>query len=118
MGKHIELGKKGETFAIDFLQQKGHIILHTNFRSGHKEIDIISLDKDVLVFSEIKTRSHTAFGYPEMAVTPAKQTLLKSAAESYIETFSQYEKIRFDIISIIIEKGNIKEIVHFEDAFY
>lgn len=118
LSKHISLGKNGEQLAVDFLKNKGHLLLHTNYRSGHKEIDIITLDKDILVFSEIKTRSSYAFGFPEMAVTTAKQLLLKAAAEAFLRENTQYHKIRFDVVSILIKGGQITEIVHFEDAFY
>lgn len=118
MSKHISLGKNGEQLAVDFLQQKGHLLLHTNYRSGHKEIDIITLDKDILVFSEIKTRSSYSFGFPETAVTPAKQLLLKAAAEAFLLDNISYKKVRFDIISILMKNGVVKEMMHFEDAFY
>lgn len=118
MGKHTELGKNGEILAVDFLQKKGHIILFTNYRKMHKEVDIVSLDGDILVFTEIKTRSHYQFGFPEEAVGARKQSHLKSAAELFLADYAQYEKVRFDIISILLQRDVIKEIIHFEDAFY
>ena len=118
LSKHISLGRNGEQLAVSFLKQKGHLLLHTNYRCGHKEIDIITLDKDILVFSEIKTRSSYAFGFPETAVTPAKQLLLKAAAEAFLLDNISYKKVRFDIISILMANGVVKEMMHFEDAFY
>lgn len=118
MGKHTELGKNGEIIALDFLKNKGHQIIATNYRCGHKEIDIISLEKDVLVFCEIKTRSNFHFGFPEEAVTPRKQALLKAAAEAFLLDHQQYSKIRFDIVSILMNGTSVREILHFEDAFY
>ncbi|KAA5536659.1 YraN family protein [Taibaiella lutea] len=118
MRNHIELGKSGESIACKYLQEKGHVILELNFRFGHKEIDIISLDKDILVFTEIKSRRNYTFGFPEEAVTPRKQGFLKVAAEEYCLDKPQYIKIRFDVISLIIQSGIVKEIMHFEDAFY
>jgi len=117
-GSHLKLGKKGEIAAARFLIGQGHRILHANFRHGHKEIDLVSLDKEVLVFTEIKTRSSFLFGLPEEAVTLRKQELLKAAATHYLQTFPQYQQVRFDIVSIILHRGQVMEIVHFEDAFY
>ena len=37
-----ELGKIGEDLAVEYLQDKGYQILERNWRSGHKEIDIIA----------------------------------------------------------------------------
>ena len=118
MAKHLVLGRSGESAACKYLQDKGHLILEQNFRYNHKEIDIISLDKDILIFTEIKSRSNYTFGFPEEAVTPRKQAMLKMAAEQYCLDHPQYLKIRFDVISILIRSGVVNEIVHFEDAFY
>ncbi len=118
LSKHNQLGRNGEILARQFLVEKGHIIVTQNFRSGQKEIDLISTLGDLLIFTEIKTRSQYYFGFPEEAVTPTKQAHLKAAAEAYLEQHPQYLKIRFDVISILLQQNEAKEILHFEDAFY
>lgn len=118
MGKHTELGRNGEILAADFLMAKGHTIVCANYRFEHREIDIISLDRDVIVFTEIKTRSNYNFGYPEEAVTARKQALIKSAAEHFLFDYPESQKVRFDVISIMMKGGKAVEILHFEDAFY
>ena len=118
MSKHNEIGIKGEQIAADFLLNKGYIIVHRNWRSGKKEVDIIALKGDMLVIVEIKTRSNLDFGFPEEAVTRKKQQFLKAAADAFMSNNPQYLNIRFDIISILLEGENIKEIMHFEEAFY
>lgn len=118
LNHHQELGRNGEQAAKLFLEGKGHILLECNYRFEHKEIDIISLCDDILVFTEIKTRSHYRQGYPEEAVHMQKQQLLKQAAEYYCFLYPQYEKLRFDVISILMKGGRVKELLHFEDAFY
>ena len=118
MSKHSKIGIKGEQIAANFLLNKGYIILHNNWRSGKKEIDIIAHKEDVLVIVEIKTRTSLDFGFPEEAVTRKKQSFLKSAAAVFIEGNPQYPIIRFDIISIMMDGDQVKEIVHFEEAFY
>lgn len=118
MSKHNDLGRKGEQIACDFLTKKGHTILTTNFIFEHKEIDIISQYGDLIVFSEIKTRSSLQFGFPEEAVTIHKQNLIKKAAEGYLEKHPNTLKCRFDVISIVLKKDKALQIHHFEDAFY
>ena len=118
MSKHNKIGIKGEQIAKDYLLNKGYIILHSNWRSGKKEIDVIALKNNVLVVVEIKTRTNFDFGFPEEAVTRKKQTFLKSAAAVFIDANPQYLQIQFDIISILMDGERIKEIVHFEEAFY
>ena len=53
----VEIGKNGEDLAVEYLVNKGYKILERNWRSGHKEIDIIAMDGDTLVVVEVKCRS-------------------------------------------------------------
>lgn len=118
MVKHSKIGVKGEEIAAGFLLNKGYNILHRNWRSGKKELDIIAMKGDLLVIAEIKTRSNFDFGFPEEAVNRKKQKFIKSAAEAFIAANPKYLNLRFDIISILMEGENVKEILHFEEAFY
>lgn len=118
MSKHNQLGKDGEILALQFLKNKGYQIIETNYRFEHKEIDIISRIGDFLIFSEIKTRSGLAYGYPEEAVDKRKQVFLKEAAAYYMAIHPEFEHARFDVISILIKNNKVTEIMHFEDAFY
>lgn len=111
------MGKEGEKIARQFLINKGHEILATNFRYGHKEIDIISALGDMVIFSEIKTRSSLHYGFPEEAVTQTKQALIKSAAEHFLYEHPGYVQCRFDVISIILKNDKLIQIRHYEDAF-
>jgi len=118
MTKHSKIGIKGEQTAATFLLNKGYIILHTNWRSGKKEIDIIALKDNMIVIVEIKTRSTYDFGFPEESVNRKKQGFLKAAARVFMNRNTQYRNMRFDIISILMDGDTVKEIVHFEEAFY
>lgn len=117
MAFHNELGKHGEKLAADFLQEKGYKILHQNWHYDRKEIDIVAIDKKMLVIVEVKTRSSTYFNLPEQTVSLQKQKFLIDAANAYIETFNIDLEVRFDIISIVFAKGSYK-IDHLEDAFF
>ncbi len=118
MSKHNETGIKGEQIAEKFLLAKGYIFLHRNWCHGKKEIDLIMQKDDLLVFVEVKTRSGAYFGFPEEAVNRQKQAHLKSAASAFVGQFPRYTKVQFDIISIVLERDNPKEVLHFEDAFF
>lgn len=111
-------GIYGEQLAVGFLKAKGHHILHTNLRIDRKEIDIVSTEGTLLVFTEVKTRTSFAFGYPEAAVTPRKQQHIKCVAEAYLREHTQYEQIRYDVISILLQPGTGAEYHHIEGAFY
>ena len=56
MCDHIYTGRRGEDLAAMYLLTKHYNILHRNWRSGHKEIDIIAKDAGTLVFVEVKSR--------------------------------------------------------------
>ena len=118
MSKHNKIGIKGEQIAVDYLLNKGYIILHRNWRSGNKEIDVIALKDNVLIILEIKTRTNFDFGFPEEAVNRKKQQFLKAAVSAFAIENPQYINIRFDIISILLDGDAVKEIIHFEEAFY
>jgi len=118
MAKHNETGLKGEQLAELFFSKKGYIIVARNWRSGHKEIDLIMHWGEWLVFAEIKTRRGLGFGFPEEAVTPAKQALMRTAAEAYLETHPEFDKVRFDVLSIVLNnRDEAIEMLHLEDAF-
>ena len=117
MGKHNETGARGEHLAEESLLALGYRILQRNWRTAHKEVDLIALDGELLVFFEIKTRSGLRFGYPEEAVSPAKQAHIRAAAEVFLELYPQYRTVRFDVISILLRNGDIEEIRHLKDAF-
>ena len=117
MSKHLETGRNGEQMAADWLVQKGFEVLERNYRHLKAEIDLIVRKSNLLVFVEVKTRTDTAFGMPEAAVTPVKAAFIVSAAEHYIGTINWPHEIRFDIISVLIQ-GKYPQIEHLEDAFY
>ncbi|MCB9263092.1 MAG: YraN family protein [Flavobacteriales bacterium] len=112
-----ELGEKGEELAAKHLQSKGYEIIHKNYRSGRAEIDIIAQIGNDTVFVEVKTRNTHYFGNPEEFVSTNKEQLYFAAADEYCSKNEIEHGIRFDIISVVIEKNNT-EITHFEDAFW
>ncbi|MCB2221399.1 MAG: YraN family protein [Bacteroidetes bacterium] len=117
MAQHNELGRKGEDLAVRFLRGLGYKILECNWRHEKDEIDIIAKDQELLVIVEVKTRSTAFFGEPEEAVGKRKQQYLIRATTAYIIENEIQNEVRYDIISIIIEK-NREQIRHIKEAFY
>lgn len=116
MSKNKEIGRKGESLAVEYLINKGFIILERNYRYGRLEIDIIAKIKNVIVFIEVKTRQSKRFGYPEEAVDNRKSDHILTCADHYIYQNQWTGDIRFDIISIFLKPVILIE--HIEDAFY
>jgi putative endonuclease len=117
MAASHNLGQEGEELASDYLVKKGYRILHRNWKSGKREIDIIAENKDFIVFVEVKTRTDDFHMHPRHAVTSEKQKSIIFAAESFIARNNIDKESRFDIISII-SNGKSIEVEHIEDSFY
>ncbi len=117
MAEHNDLGNQGEEVALTYLIEKGFTILETNWVFGKEEIDIIALNSEHLIILEVKTRSSRVFGEPYSFVTKNKQRLLVRAAQAYAERYRIEQEVRFDILSLVINKDHV-EIDHLENAFY
>ena len=116
MAAHNELGKWGENCAADYLQRMGYTIVARDWKSGHRDIDIVAVDDDVYVFVEVKTRRNRAFVDPEMAVDYHKLRNLQGAINHYVKCFHVDHDIRFDIITVVGTLDNASpEIEHLKD---
>jgi putative endonuclease len=118
MAQHNNKGKEGEEQALHFLRTKGFLVLEVNWRIRKLEADIIAMDKEKLVFVEVKTRSDTMYGEPELSVTLRKQKNLIKLANEYIEMKDFDGEARFDIVTVLDEPDGTFAINHIEDAFY
>ena len=116
MALHNLLGNKGEMLASRYLLDKGYAVLYYNWRSGHKEIDIIAKHHNVLVFVEVKTRTDERYGDAFAAVDDKKINLLLSAANAYIQKNNIDLEYRFDVVTVV-GCGEHYRIEHIEDAF-
>ena len=117
MATHNELGKTGENEAIGLLTSKGYHILHRNWRSGKKELDIVATNGKELVVVEVKTRRDQQYGVPEEAVNARKIRRIVSTTDAYIRKFAIDLPVRFDIITVTGNEAPF-EIEHIESAFY
>lgn len=79
-----EIGKFGEEEATKYLKEKGYKILDRNFSCKRGEIDIIALEKNEIVFIEIKSRENIKYGLPSEAVDRRKLEHIYKTAEYYL----------------------------------
>lgn len=111
-----ETGKSGEEIASDYLEQKGYTILERNFRCKQGEIDIIAMDKEEIVFVEVKTRRNRHYGLASEAVNKQKKKHLINSIRYYIHIRNlQNDFIRIDVIEIYIKNRKI-QINHIKQA--
>lgn len=94
-------GKNGEELAAGYLVEQGVEILAKNQRTGYGEIDLIGLHQGDLVFFEIKTRTSTKYGYPELAITEMKLQHMIDCASEYMQSQNLSCNMRIDVIAVL-----------------
>lgn len=117
MAKHNDFGRHSEIMAQNYLMSIGYKILETNWRSGHKEIDIIAKDENIIVFAEVKSRTNDIFAKPEDAVNFKKIKNIVRAANTYLISHNIENDSRFDIITLLLMPSGEYKIEHIKDAF-
>ena len=107
------VGAAFEEQAGRFYINQGFTIIARNWRTGHKEIDLIVRRDDLIVFVEVKASFSQKFGHPVSRVTADKQQNLIDAAQQYL-IISNIENcdLRFDVVTFT--NG---ELEHFPNAF-
>ncbi len=114
----LPLGPAGEQEAAKFLQKQGYRILARGHRQRLGEIDLVALDRETIVFVEVKTWRDGDAGDPSEAVDAKKQDRLTRAALIYLKRRRLLEqRTRFDVISIVWPKDQEPKIRHFINAF-
>ena len=103
-----KIGKFGEDEAVKYLEKKGYKILDRNFSCKRGEIDIVALDKNEIVFIEIKSRVSLKYGLPSEAVTKNKLKHIYKTAEYYLYIRNlENQDTRIDVIEVYIKNKNI-----------
>ena len=112
------LGDRGERLAADFLAERGWVILHRNYRIGHREIDLVARCSEVVAFVEVKTRGGLGYGHPLEAITRKKRKEIQQVAAAWIEAHGAPDDVyRFDAVAILLPVGGAPVIEHVADAW-
>ena len=81
------------------------------------EIDIIALDRDELVFVEVKTRSNKG-GFMEAIDDKKRLSVVKSASFYRYKTQTNHLSCRFDVVEVLAEKKHkLISLDYFTQAF-
>ena len=111
------LGREGEKIAERYLKKKGYKLVERNYRCLSGEVDLIVLDRRVIVFVEVKTRSDDRFGTPFEAVEARKQQKMIRAAQFFLHAKGlQQREARFDVVGVSWP-GRQPVVEHIENAF-
>ena len=117
-GHNKPLGDRGEQLAATFLAERGWVILHRNYRIGHREIDLVARCNEVVAFVEVKTRGGLGYGHPLEAIRWKKRREIQQVAAAWIEVYGTPKYVyRFDAVAILLPVGGAPVIEHVEDAW-
>ena len=101
----------GENTAALYMEKSGFVILERNYRRTACEVDIIAMEGDVLVFTEVKARSSARYGYGREAVDRRKQQRIIRGALNYISENRMEDKCgRFDVAEVDLNTGTVNYI--------
>ena len=118
--KPLTLGAKGELAARKHLRSCGHRILDTNYTHKLGELDIVSEYREIIVFTEVKTRTESEDFRPADNLGPAKIRKLRRIAEIYLKHRALTgHPVQFDVIELVYPAGERRKpkLEHFERAF-
>ena len=96
------LGRRAESAAFRYLRDQGLRPVARNFRRRGGEIDIIMIDRDALVFVEVRYRRSSAFTAPGLTVDTHKQRKLIRTAALFAAAHRLLanHEMRFDVVAI------------------
>ncbi|MGZ8848482.1 MAG: YraN family protein [Pyrinomonadaceae bacterium] len=126
---HFELGRRGETLAIDHLKQAGYRIVASNFSLPigrnlrdvpvNAEIDVVAYDGPTLCFVEVKTRASDDFAPPQVNVDLRKRRQIARAALAYRRmlglTSANY---RYDVVTVVLDNDGGVPRIHLIKNFW
>jgi putative endonuclease len=111
-------GRAGERAAKKHLQEHGLKFLTANFSTDRGEIDLIFREDDCLVFAEVKARTKGGWTRPAAAVNAHKRLRLTRCAFDYLRLLKNPPvKIRFDVVEVLLEDGEVIEVRHLPNMF-
>jgi putative endonuclease len=96
------LGKDAEDRALKHLQQQGLRLVARNFRTRRGELDLVLLDGDTLVITEVRRRGNAGFGGALASVDARKRSRIILATRLLLlqRPALAARPVRFDVIAI------------------
>jgi putative endonuclease len=117
-------GRAGEDLALTHLRNLGLSLLARNYQTRRGEIDLIMVDRDTLVFVEVKTRlawtpRMRRRANPLEWMCPRQQTRQRRVAAAWLcdktRPRTSTHDIRFDAIGVLLDAdGRLIDLNHIE----
>jgi putative endonuclease len=112
-----QLGLLGERIAARWYRRQGWTLRAHRFRNGHRDIDLIMQQDDLLAFIEVKARRGVTCGSPIEAVHRRKRRELERSARIWIDRYGDPRwSYRFDVFGVLVIGQNVR-IRHVPNAF-
>lgn len=114
-----ELGKAGESHALRYLEVHGYRLVTRNWYCQSGELDLVTLDDEVLVFVEVKTRRGERAGRADDAVTSGKRSRFLASAEWFLAKHPEHQDRiwRCDLVAIAIDASTgVATVRHYPNA--
>lgn len=109
-------GWYGEWMARRHLRSKKMQVIHRNWRSSldrRREIDLICLDLEILVFVEVRARSSSALSRGFDSISATKKKALLHACRDFLRKESgKFPHYRFDVVEIDLDASTDKLFHH------
>lgn len=111
-----ELGKKGEDVALKFLTERGMQLVARNWRSGHKELDLVMDDGEFLRVVEVRSLNYPNNADPAETVDWHKSRMVIAAARAFVARNKIAKEVVFDVVSVLFN-GEIYKLEYIPAAF-
>ena len=109
-------GWYGEWLARRYLKLKNLSVLKKNWRSpqdARREIDLVCLDGECLVFVEVRARSASSLNSGYYSINyQKKNTLLQGCTDFLNQNKDRYNTYRFDVVEIDLAESHNKLFHH------
>lgn len=118
------LGPEGERLAVAHLTADGLEVVLRNWRLStgevRGELDAVALDHAArtVVVTEVKARRSDRHGGPLAAVTPRKQSRIRSLTAAMLRGVDlPYRRVRFDVVGVWLPRAGGGRLEHLQGAF-
>jgi putative endonuclease len=117
------LGRRAEDLVAARLIGAGWEMVERNARTRYGELDLVALDRRILVFVEVKAgRAGSQFGpeRPILSIDYRKQQRIRRLATAWMterRDLPRYDGIRFDAVGVTFDGNQVADFEHLQGAF-
>ncbi|MDD2221913.1 MAG: YraN family protein [Pseudomonas sp.] len=119
MSKPLKIGQAVERYALNYLTDAGLSTIAQNWSCRFGEIDLIMLERDTVVFVEVRYRKSNCFGGALDSIDHHKRGKLLKTAEYFLNENPNWleHACRFDVITAQPSSAGLFKLDWIQDAF-